>query len=385
MNRNHPFPRLAGLGLASALWLTGGAAGAAGEPIAIGVIGPQSGPSAEGGQCVARGAQFAVSRINAAGGINGRQLKLVVMDGKNDPAESLAAAQRLIMQDRVPVIMGAMGSSATLGIMPVVQRYKVPLLVETSSAAVITKQGNPFVFRIAATSEQEAEGVEPVLVKKLGFTKVALLGVNNDWGRGAAANFGKIVERQGGKVVATEYFEGDAVDFYPQLTKIKNSGANAVVLTADASLDVLVVKQMGDLQIKVPVLTTGGSDFTDGIIELAGAKVCEGLRSIAFFNPGVPDKAGDPQAAKAFVQEWKAKGYPWRRILDGARGYDGINVIAQAMRAIPGDIKADAVQKALQQVMVKGITGSLKFDANGQATRNIFLVKVQDGKVVLEP
>ena len=175
------------------------------------------------------------------------------MDGKNDPAESLNAANKLILQDEVLAIMGCTGSSATIAIMPTVKENKIPLLVETASASKITEEGNEYVFRIAATTRQEAEAVEEIL-PEIGFTNVALLGVNTDWGRGAEEEFTKVVNNKGGTIACSEYFEGNAVDFYPQLTNIKNSGANSIILTADSSLIIMILRQMKDLDLNIPVL-----------------------------------------------------------------------------------------------------------------------------------
>ncbi len=352
-------------------------------PIKIGIIGPQTGASAETGQAVAHGAQIAVDKINATGGIKNRKIELIVADGKNDPAESLTAANKLMLQDEVVALVGCVGSSATISVLPAVEKNKAPLLVETASAAKITEQGNKYVFRISATSRQEAQGVEAVL-PKIGFHKVALLGVNSDWGRGAETEFTKIVNNQGGSIVNSQFFEGNAVDFYPQLTTIKNSGADSIILTADSSLIVMVLRQMQDLQIRLPVLSTGGSDFTDGIIELAGAQAAEGIRAIAYFNPSLPEVAADPAAQKEFVKAWQDQKYLWRKMPEGARGYDAINVLAAALKSIKGEVTRDAIQQALKTVDYKGITGELKFNENGQATRNIFLVRAQNGKTVLE-
>ena len=353
------------------------------ETIKIGVIGPQTGASAETGQAVANGAKIAADYINENGGINGRKIELLIMDGKNDPAESLNAANKLILQDEVLAIMGCTGSSATIAIMPTVKENKIPLLVETASASKITEEGNEYVFRIAATTRQEAEAVEEIL-PEIGFTNVALLGVNTDWGRGAEEEFTKVVNNKGGTIACSEHFEGNAVDFYPQLTNIKNSGANSIILTADSSLIIMILRQMKDLDLNIPVLTSGGSDFTDGIIELAGAETAEGLRSIAFFNPALPEKAASPELHELFVEKWQEAGHLWRKMPEGTKGFDGINVLAEAMKNVKGKITSERIQEALKTVDYAGITGQLNFDEQGQAVRNNFIVHVVDGKTVLE-
>ena len=113
--------------------------------------------------------------------------------------KSANAAELLITREKVSIISGAWGSSATLAVMPVMERNKVPLLVETSSSWKVTDPGTPgyaWVHRISPTSGIEAELAEPYLVKDLGMTKVSILSVNNDWGRGAAEVFTKAIERQ---------------------------------------------------------------------------------------------------------------------------------------------------------------------------------------------
>ncbi|HEX7128130.1 MAG TPA: ABC transporter substrate-binding protein, partial [Thermodesulfobacteriota bacterium] len=129
----------------------------------IGVIQPLSGPVAASGNYVVSGAKIAADEVNEKGGVLGGKLELLVEDNKSDPAEAVNAAEKLIQRDRVPVLIGAWGSSMTLAVMPKLQQYGVPMVVETSSSGKITKQGNPYVFRISPTSEMEAIGIGPHL------------------------------------------------------------------------------------------------------------------------------------------------------------------------------------------------------------------------------
>src|SRR5438132_8680964 len=128
-------------------------------PIMIGVIEPLSGPVAASGNYVRMGAEIARDWINARGGVDGRKVELRIEDNKSDPKEAASAAEKLIVRDRVPAIMGAWGSSMTLAAMQKLEEYGVPMVVETSSAATITKRGNPWMFRISPPSETEALGL----------------------------------------------------------------------------------------------------------------------------------------------------------------------------------------------------------------------------------
>src|SRR5580693_10700975 len=126
------------------------------DAVKIGVTQPLTGAFAADGNYVAQGAKLAAEAINKAGGVGGKQIELVVEDNKSNPTEAAATAERLIVQDKVPVMMGAWGSSLTLAVMPKLMEYETPMVVETSSSSKITTSGNPYIFRIAPPSEVEA-------------------------------------------------------------------------------------------------------------------------------------------------------------------------------------------------------------------------------------
>ena len=144
--------KLAAIALAAGL----ATSAAAQETIKVGVIQPLTGAFAASGNYVANGAKIAADEINAKGGVLGKKIELVIEDNKSNPTEAAAVAEKLIVRDKVPVMMGAWGSGFTLAIMPKLMEYKVPMLVETSSAGKITTSGNPYIFRISPTSAVEA-------------------------------------------------------------------------------------------------------------------------------------------------------------------------------------------------------------------------------------
>ena len=122
------------------------------EPIRIGVTQPLTGAFAASGNYVTQGAKIAEDVINAAGGVLGRKIQLVIEDNKSNPTEAVTTAEKLISRDKVPVLMGAWSSTLTLAVMPKLMEYEVPMLVETSSSGKISTSGNPFIFRISPTS-----------------------------------------------------------------------------------------------------------------------------------------------------------------------------------------------------------------------------------------
>src|SRR5437660_8879348 len=128
--------------LAAIVLAAGVTAAAAQESIKVGVIQPLTGAFAASGNYVANGAKIAADEINAKGGIRGAKLELVIEDNKSNPTEAVAVAEKLIVRDKVPVMMGAWSSTYTLAVMPKLMEYKIPMVVETSSSDKITTSGN---------------------------------------------------------------------------------------------------------------------------------------------------------------------------------------------------------------------------------------------------
>jgi len=362
-------------------------AGFAQSPIKIGVIEPLSGPVAASGNYVRMGAEIARDWANAQGGINGRKIELVIEDNKSDPKEAASAAEKLIVRDKVPAIMGAWGSSMTLAAMPKLAEYGVPMVVETSSAGSITKQGNPWIFRISPPSDMEALGLEPY-VDKLGVKKAEFLAVNTDWGRGSIQAFGDMLKKKGVAVGAAEFMDQSATDMNAQITKIKGDNGDTLFLTTAVEQITLVLKQSQEQRLTRKIITTGGSSSPTQLIKQAGA-AAEGTYHIVFFMPWFPESMPDGKLAKAFVDEWAKRGHPFEGLTEGFRGHDGIATIAEAVK-IAGKDEAKAIQQALWKVSFTGVNGPIKFEKDGPAGKesgqskpSIFVVQIKDGKVAL--
>src|SRR6476661_3358426 len=214
--------------MALAVALLGGAANA--QTIKIGVNEPLTGAFAASGTYVVNGAKIAADEINAKGGILGKKLELVIEDNKSNPTEAAAVAEKLITSDKVPVLMGAWGSSLTLAVMPKLMEYETPMVVETSSSGKITTTGNPYIFRISPPSAIEAAAFKGI-VDKLELKKVDFLVINNDWGRGTAEDFTKMMKEKAISVGLVETMDQGAQDMSAQLSKIKGSESETVIVT----------------------------------------------------------------------------------------------------------------------------------------------------------
>ncbi len=354
------------------------------DPVKIGVVYPLTGPIAAAGSYQKAGVEMARDKINAEGGILGKPFTLFIEDGANDPAQSVSAAEKLVTREKVDAMIAAWGSSPTLAVSAsVTKKYGVPHVVDTASSVKVTlldgKRPNPWLFRVSPTSRMEAEGVEKFLVSKMGFTKVAFMAVNNDWGRGAAEEFGNVVKRTGGSVVTTEIINADATDFLTQLTKIKGSEANAIIVTTDQSQISLILKQYKQLGMTQKILTTGGGIVPEGLILLAGPEAAEGVNIITFFAPWFPELTRVPQEAKWFAEEYLKRGNAAKGFGECFRGYDGMKAIKAAFE-IAKTTNKEKVREAFYKVDTWGLSGRIKFDDFGQSSPTILIVQVKNGK-----
>ncbi len=357
------------------------------DVIKIGVTEPLTGPVAASGNYVTNGAKIAESFLNASGGIKGNKVQLIIEDNKSNPKEAVATAEKLIVRDKVPVMMGAWSSTYTLAVMPKLMEYGVPMVVETSSSGKITTSGNPWIFRISPTSEMEAMAFGNKM-DQFGIKKADFLVVNNDWGLGAAKQFSEMLKSKGIEVGVIESMDAGAQDVSAQLAKIKASGGDTLFVTTGVEQLTLVLKQAKEQRLSSQIITTGGSQSPDQLIEQAGS-AAEGTYHILFFAPWFPQSAPNPDVAQKFVDEWKARGYEFAGLTEGFRGYDGIMTIAAGIEAAKST-DSDAIRKALWGVKVTGVNGNISFikqgpagKESGQNVPNVYIVTIKDGKVAL--
>jgi branched-chain amino acid transport system substrate-binding protein len=355
------------------------------DTIKIGVTQPLTGAFAASGNYVAQGAKIAEDEINNAGGVLGKKIQLIIEDNKSNPTEAVSTVEKLTQRDKVPVLMGAWSSTLTLAVMPKLEEYKVPMVVETSSSGKITTSGNPYVFRISPTSAMEAKAFQP-LVKKMDIKKADFLYTNNDFGIGSGQEFSKMLKENGVEVGVMETMDPKATDFSAQLAKIRASGSDTLFVTTAVEQLTLILKQAKEQQLKVKVISCGGSNSPDQLIEQAG-DAANGSYHTVFFTPWFPEATKNPDASKRYMDEWKKRGHHVGGLTEGFRGYDGIFVATAAIKAA-GKLDSEAIRAALWDVKVKGVYGDIHFIKQGPAGKEsaqnepaVYLVTIANGKV----
>ncbi|MBW7940026.1 MAG: ABC transporter substrate-binding protein, partial [Candidatus Omnitrophica bacterium] len=245
--------------------------------------------------------------------------------------------------------------------------------------------GFQYAFRISPMSKMEADASEAYIVDKLGLKNVAILSVNNDWGRGAAAVFKDAIEAHGGKVVSEYFVEQDATDVLPQLTEIKSSGADSILITTSAGQIATMLKQVHELGMTQTVLTTGGSNYPMAVMSLSSPEVVEGTYHLVFYVPERFDLAADAALSEWYLNEYTKRGLPAIGIGESYRGFDGMHVIAQAIEKAGCTVTPEAIREAMSKVEFAGLSGMVKFaEAEGHQSRpNVYLVQMVGGKMVV--
>ena len=356
------------LGIVSALALASGSAVA--QDIKIGVIKPQTGPLAFDGTTDIKGAQLAAKEINAKGGVLGRKLELVIEDGQCKPAESVGAAEKLIFRDKVSALMGAFCSGATLAVMPVAQKNKIPLVTGVSSNPKLTELGNEWFFRNAETEALTAQAFARVLAKDMKLNNAFFLAVNDDWGRGTVEAFKANWDKAGGKTAGIEFVDRTANDFYTPLTKIRSTRPDVVIVAAESQAGSIIAKQAKELGLRSRIFGVGAW-ATPTFMELAG-DAANGLLAGVVYAPTQPGERN-----KSFVATYKAA-YNEEPGKYSAAGYNTIHILAQAIQRA-GSADPDKIRAALEKTDYTGPNGHVRFDEKHQAYgHELVLVELQN-------
>jgi branched-chain amino acid transport system substrate-binding protein len=351
---------------------------ASGEPIRIGAIFPYSGRYAPMGEPMKKSIDLAQETINAAGGIAGRPMQVVFYDDEGDQAKSLQLADKLINQDKVVAIIGPIPTANAQAVTEAAERAKVPILYSNPTKSIW--EGKKYVFQINHDDAMQAEAVINYVDKKLGKKNVAILFDANPYGTTGSQFAKAAAEKHGMKVVAMEKYAGEDRDVTPQLTKIKNAGADALVLWGVNPVPAIATKQLRQLGLNIPVV---GSDaiFSPVFIEFAGADAAEGVNSITALNTDSPNTV---QAQ--LVNSYKAK-YDSVPPLFAAFAWDAAYIFKTAIEKAGGKTDGDSIAQAINGLKdFTGTMGKRAFAAdnhNGLSADSMVITQVKGGKWIM--
>ena len=261
----------------------------AAEPVKIGLVAALSGPSAKSGEGITRGITIAIDEINARGGVlGGRMLELVRRDDESNPSKGQTAARELIDKEGVAVIFGGIDSPVSLAIVPVMNTAKVPFMGVWAAATNITRNGaDPnYIFRLSAVDVLVDRALIKHAMTSFGSKKPGLMLVNNGWGESNLGGLTAAAEAAGIKLAGAEKFDDTDADMTPQLQRLREAGADAVILVGNAAPGAQVVKSLQRSAWTVPVVSHWG--ISGGRFpELAGswAGKVHFVQTYSFFGP----------------------------------------------------------------------------------------------------
>ena len=349
----------------------------ASNEIKIGGNFEMTGGIANFGKQTVNGIQLAFKEINAAGGVNGKQLKLILADNKSEPAEATNAVTKLITQDKVVAVLGPVASSNVLATLQVAQDNKIPVLTATGTNEKITVDGGkvrPFAFRGCFIDPFQGKVMANFASNTVkAKTAVIYVDQSSDYSKGLKQSFEEAFVKNGGKVLSTEAFLQKDQDFKATLTKIKALNPEVIFIPAYYEEVGKIVKQARELGIAVPLLGTDGWDDPK-VVEIAGAKSLDNT----FFSNHYSSQDTDPAVVK-FVAAYK-KEYNQEPSALAALGYDSGLMIADAIKRA-GSAEGAKIAEALAATKdLKVSTGILTIDANHNPVKSAVVIEMKDGK-----
>ena len=340
--------------------------------IKIGVIGPLTGDIAQYGTNAIDGFKLKIKEINAAGGINGKKIELVIADSKGDAQEAINIFKKMVSQDKVDFIVGEIASTASLAISDFAQKAKVPMLTPTSTLFDITK-GKDYVFRVTFTDPYQGVATAKYIKSKGAKNVTILVNTSNDYDVALAQAFKEQAEKDGIKISEEKYTKDDK-DFKSLLTKVKSQNPEMVFIPDYYNTVGLILTQANEIGLKTQFL---GGDGWDGI-QTNFASVAEGGIFASQFAPD--DPSGTVQK---FIKAYKAE-YNKDPIIFSALGYDAGTVVENALKSAK-DLSRESIKEAFKASNIDNlVTGSLKYDENRNPEKKVSFIEVKNGKLTLK-
>ena len=328
------------------------------RPFRIGVMESLTGAGETYGTVAVRAKQMAVDEINAAGGINGRMLELIVEDSKCTAQDAITAYQKLTNVDEMKIILGTSCSGAMLGVAPLAEDDKVILFSGLASNADIAAAGD-YIFRTQISDIEVGINTGNTLWAD-GIRKLATITEETDYAEGVRRNSVAQFEENGGQVIAAERFTSDITDFRSQLTKLFAADPDALHISPQSEFAAgTIVKQARELGYQGPIY---GETIAVGTtaLEIAG-EAATGMRAVTA-TPD-PNNAKAQEVLANFRERYDYVTLPWHL----GSAYDDVYIAAECLSQTGDDQDADGFRDCLYAITWSGALGDgYSFDENGE-------------------
>lgn len=355
-----------------------------GAVVKIGFIGPLTGDYANYGTLCRQAVEMAIDEINAKGGVNGASIKLFAEDSEGDSQKALAAMEKLSSSDKVCAIIGPVLTGETFSVAERAQAEGIVIITPSASHKDITNVGD-YIFRTTPSDGLQGEVAGKYWSQVLGYTKLAVLYAKNDYSQGLYESMSEAFTQDGGQIVAAETFMVGDKDFKTQLTKLKNTDAQAIYLPDYTAEMAQILEQAAQLGIDKPFISGDGflseeiyslaGQYTDGVVYTASARVEESNKNKEFKD--------------AYTARWGIGPDSF-----ATNAYDATYILVSVIEKVGTDRKA--IKTGMEQVKdFEGVNGIINFAPNGDlvAYQGIYEVHgttpeyvgafaVEDGKLV---
>jgi branched-chain amino acid transport system substrate-binding protein len=338
-------------------------------PIKIGFNVPLTGFAAADGNSALMGAELAVEQVNAAGGINGDMLELVVYDDQASPKEAAPLAVKLTTQDEVVAGISGSYSGSTRAAATIFQENATPYISAYAVHPDITRAGN-YVFRTSFMGEVQGRAGAKLVGEMMGAKRVAVITLNNDFGMSLAAGFKEKAADFGIEIVSEYEYSIKDREFGPIVSSVKADNPDAIYASGYFFTAGPLVRQLRAAGVTAPVIGQEGYDGQK-FIEIAGPDA-EGVIITTSL-----DRDSDDPLARAFIDGFAAKaGYPADMV--GASAHTAVLVMAEAMKKSGATDRA-ALRDAIAATDLAAATGHISFNGLGEVQKDVQVQVVKDG------
>ncbi len=341
--------------------------------INIGEVAALTGGTATFGQSSHNGTQMAVDEINAAGGLLGKQIKLITEDDQSKQGEAGIVAKKLISRSKVSALLGEVASGRSLEMAPIAQAAGVPMISPASTNEKVTEAGD-YIFRVCFIDPFQGTVMSKFALSK-GWKKVAILtDTKQDYSVGLTQAFKKHFTENGGTVTGEQNYGSGDKDFKAQLTAIRAGAPDAIFASGYYNEVALIAVQARELGITVPLL--GGDGWDSPSLIGVGGKAMEGC----FFSNHFSNEDESPKIQE-FVKKYEVK-HGAKPDAMAALGYDSAMILADAIKRA-GTVDGPALRDAIAATKdFPGITGNITLDEKRNANKPAVILTIKDGKVV---
>lgn len=341
--------------------------------IPVGVYGALTGDQAAFGTSTVNGVRIAAEEINAAGGVLGRKIKLVIEDDQGRADVAASVVTKLISNNGVVALIGENSSNQSLAAAPIAQRDGVPMISPSSTNPAVTEKGD-YIFRVCFTDPYQGKALAAFVRSNLKLDSAAILvDKRNDYSVGLAEVFRKEFEAAGGKIVAEQSYSGGDTEFRPQLTTIKATAPQALFVPGFYTEVGQIAIQARDLGIDAPLI--GGDGWDSPIVIQIGGKAIEG----SYFSDHY--FVGDTRpVVQKFVAEYE-KRHGKKPEATAALGYDALHIWADAAR------RANSLDKKLVRDQIaatkdyEGIAGKITMGPDRNPIKPVAMIKIENGQM----